>query len=277
MFCNRRRVAQGGYAMAALLVGMSVMAIVMSVALPVWRTSAQRDREAELIFRGEQYARAVALFQRKNAGAFPPTLDILLNGRFLRTKYKDPITGGDFTLVYAGQALPGAPGQPGQQGGRAGTTLQGLTGQLGQAGGTGAPGIGAQAGQQGRGGAPGAPGAQGAGIMGVSSASTAQSIRLYNGRGRYNEWLFVSTAATTQAGAPTGAQTPGARGRGGRPGAPNADPAGRGGPPRGGQPPGFPGFPGAGRGEAPPGRGFPQPFGLPPFGQPQPGRGGRGQ
>src|SRR4029450_1654825 len=55
--------SQRGYAMAALLVGMSVMAIIMSVAMPVWNTAARRERETELIFRGEQYARAVALFQ----------------------------------------------------------------------------------------------------------------------------------------------------------------------------------------------------------------------
>ena len=30
---------QNGYAMAALLVGMSVMAIMLSVAMPVWRTA----------------------------------------------------------------------------------------------------------------------------------------------------------------------------------------------------------------------------------------------
>ena len=54
-----------GYAMAALLVAMSVMAIVLSTAMPVYQTVARREREAELVFRGEQYARAIALFQRK--------------------------------------------------------------------------------------------------------------------------------------------------------------------------------------------------------------------
>ena len=46
-----------GYAMAALLVAMSVMAIVLSTAMPVYQTVARREREAELVFRGEQYAR----------------------------------------------------------------------------------------------------------------------------------------------------------------------------------------------------------------------------
>lgn len=56
-----------GYAMAALLVALSVLSIVASVALPVWQTVLRREREAELIFRGEQYVQAIALDQRKVA------------------------------------------------------------------------------------------------------------------------------------------------------------------------------------------------------------------
>ena len=41
-----------GYAMAALLVGMSVMAVLMSALLPVWTHMATREKEEELIFRG---------------------------------------------------------------------------------------------------------------------------------------------------------------------------------------------------------------------------------
>ena len=39
-----------GYAMAALLVGMSVMAVLMGALLPVWTTMAKREKEAELMF-----------------------------------------------------------------------------------------------------------------------------------------------------------------------------------------------------------------------------------
>ena len=91
--------------MAALLVGMAVMAVMMTVAMPVWSTQAKRAREDELVFRGEQYARAIAMFQRKYANALPPSIDVLVNERFLRKKYLDPITGGEF------QALTGAAGQ----------------------------------------------------------------------------------------------------------------------------------------------------------------------
>ena len=61
--------SERGYAMAALLVAMSVMAIVLGTAMPVYQTVARREREAELIFRGEQYARAIGLYQRKYANA----------------------------------------------------------------------------------------------------------------------------------------------------------------------------------------------------------------
>jgi type II secretory pathway pseudopilin PulG len=262
--------------MAALLVGMAVMSIMLSMALPVWRTAVQREREAELIFRGEQYAHAIELFSRRNGG-FPPSLAVLEQGRFIRKLYKDPMTtDGEFQPVYVGQVIAGQPVVPGQPGraGRAGArggagAPAGRAGQPPAAGGRGAAGGFPGAAPPG---APGRGGTIGAGpIIGVVSKSTAQALRLYNGRGRYNEWAFVATATTQQPGAPTGAQTPGmppGRGRGAQ--QPGARP---GGPPRG-QP-----FPGRGM-PPPPGRGFPRrggppgagnPFG-PPEGFPPPGR-----
>ena len=101
--------------MAVLLIGMSIMAIMMTVAMPTWRQLNQREKEAELVFRGEQYARAIGLFQRKNGpGMLPANLDVLVDQRFLRKKYKDPITNEDFLTVSLTQsAQAGQPGQPG--------------------------------------------------------------------------------------------------------------------------------------------------------------------
>ena len=153
--------------MAALLVGMSVMAIMLSMALPVWRTAVQREREAELVFRGEQYAHAIELFSRRNGG-YPPSLDVLVEGRYLRKLYTDPMTGeADFQPVYLGQPLPGQaadptqPGRGGAGGGPIGAPL-------------GTPMQGATAGRPA--GSPGQPGPIGAGpIVGVVSSSTAES------------------------------------------------------------------------------------------------------
>ena len=89
-------VATTGTPWLALIVGITVMAIVMTAAMPVWKQQAQREKEDELVFRGEQYAHAIGMFQRSIANAFPPSLDVLVEQRFLRKKYKDPITDDDF-------------------------------------------------------------------------------------------------------------------------------------------------------------------------------------
>ena len=88
--------------MVALLVAMSIMAVMLGVALPVWQTAIRREREAELVFRGEQYVQAIRLFQRRYAGTFPPNVDVLVQQRFLRRRYQDPITGSDFQPVVRG-------------------------------------------------------------------------------------------------------------------------------------------------------------------------------
>ena len=99
---------QRGYAMAVLLVAMSIMAIMLTVIMPVWKQASQREREEELVFRGKQYVHAIGLFQRKYANAYPPTFDVLVQQRFLRKKFKDPITNDDFVAIPVGQAAPGS-------------------------------------------------------------------------------------------------------------------------------------------------------------------------
>jgi type II secretory pathway pseudopilin PulG len=99
-----------GFAMAALLVSIAVMAVVLSALLPVWRTLSTREKEAELLWRGEQYDRAIQLYRKKNAAPGPPSLDVLIKGRYLRKAFKDPITGDDFELIPVNAGLPNAPG-----------------------------------------------------------------------------------------------------------------------------------------------------------------------
>src|SRR3954466_1278627 len=132
--------SERGYAMAALLVALAVMMVLMSVAMPVWRTQMQREKEAELIFRGEQIARGINLYMRKMGGAsYPPSLDVLVQGRFLRKKYKDPMTEndpsvamnqrGEWDVINAAGGVPTQGGQAPQQGGRGrlGAPLTGLS------------------------------------------------------------------------------------------------------------------------------------------------------
>ena len=109
--------------MAALLVALSVMAVLASAAMPSWKQMTQREKEAELVFRGQQYARAIGLFQRRaGPGVNPPNLDVLVQQKFLRKKYKDPITGGDFDLISptTPMAVPTSPTPGGQTGDRTG-------------------------------------------------------------------------------------------------------------------------------------------------------------
>src|SRR5215212_655936 len=99
-----------GYAMAALLIGMSIAAVMMTIAMPVWKQMVQREKEEELVFRGRQYVHAITLYGRKFANTQPPSIDVLVNQKFLRKKFKDPITNSDFQLVLANQAGAAAPG-----------------------------------------------------------------------------------------------------------------------------------------------------------------------
>ena len=194
-----------GYAMAALLVGMSVMAVLMSALLPVWSQMARREKEEELIFRGKQYARAIGLFQRKYANTAPPTIDVLVEQRFLRKKYKDPITGDDFQPIFANQQLQQAGGGTAQVAGRAGqqaTTTVSTPAQQPLQAGFNSTGVGAQG-----------------GVIGVTSKSKDTSLKIYNGRNHYNEWTFVYLQTSRRPGENVNLQ--GMPGQGGRPGQPN--------------------------------------------------------
>jgi type II secretory pathway pseudopilin PulG len=206
--------------MAALLVALSVMAVLASAAMPSWKQMTQREKEAELVFRGQQYARAIGLFQRRaGPGVNPPNLDVLVQQKFLRKKYKDPITGDDFDLISptTPMAVPTSPTPGAQPGtGRAGAPGQGMGAPLTRGG------LSQPVSSFGRspqpGGAPvGFGGTVAGGIVGVQSKSKAQSIRIYNGRTHYNEWQFVYIPQTAQ---------PGGRGQPGvpQPGGQRGDP-----------------------------------------------------
>ncbi len=184
-----------GYAMAVLMVGIAVMGIMLTVAMPVWHQVNQREKEEELIFRGMQYARAVGLYQRKLGGGYPPNVELLLQQRFLRKKYKDPMAAdGEFLFVPAAAAGQAGQTATGAVRGVAGATTQ-STSQSGQQAVIGVPASGSQTMLVG-------------GFAGVVSKSKDKSIKLYNGRNHYNEWVFVYSAAA-------GRGVPGGRGVGG--------------------------------------------------------------
>ena len=98
---------ESGYALLAVVFLAAVMVVLATTAAPSLITQGRREREEELIWRGEQYARAVRLFYRKN-GRFPQTMDDLTkpqnNVRYMRQAYKDPMNteDGSWRMIYIG-------------------------------------------------------------------------------------------------------------------------------------------------------------------------------
>ena len=185
----------GGYAMASLLVAIAIMSIFMSMVVPAWTTWAKREKEAELIFRGEQFSRAIELYQRRFLGAYPTNLQMLVDQKFLRKIFRDPITGDEFRVLTQGsiRATP-IRGQSSNEPENV-TQIQ-SAGSLVQT--TQTPTLDSQTRSLADEGV--AAGDQEGGIIGVVSTSTDVSVVLYNGRGRYDEWLFVYPPQVTQSG-----------------------------------------------------------------------------
>src|SRR6266404_310710 len=168
------RKGEQGYAILLVLFLATVMLIGAMAVAPNVLTEGRRQREAEMIWRGKQYARGVKLYYRKT-GKFPTSMDDLTKPklgslRFMRQAYKDPMNkkDGEWRLIYVGPTgqligslkprqnlqLPQAgaigtpvsalngPGSPAQSG-----TFQ--SGTFGQPGGIGQPNAGVQPGQTG--------------------------------------------------------------------------------------------------------------------------------
>ena len=168
--------SEAGFVMSALLVSIFIMSLLLAMALPVWHHAVRRERESELIFRGEQYARAIALWQRQRPGSTPQDIDTLIEERFLRKRYRDPMTkDGKFQILLQSDLATISDGQMADSE-------------------NGSERFSGQASQNSR--DPMEPGGVAGGIVGVVSVSDGVSIASYNGRNRYNEWVFIHTPTT---------------------------------------------------------------------------------
>ncbi len=100
-----RRRAEQGHLLVGLVVLIAVMLIMLTAAAQSWTFLVRRDREAELIQRGEEYARAIAFYHKENQ-AWPLKLDLLVEKgphghRFIRKLYPDPLAeDGEWGLLY---------------------------------------------------------------------------------------------------------------------------------------------------------------------------------
>jgi type II secretory pathway pseudopilin PulG len=97
-----------GFAYIALLVAIVIIGISLGAAGKYWSNVVLRDKEEELIFRGDQYRRAIELYYKAvpTAPQYPNSIDDLLmddrsetRKRHLRQRYKDPISGEDFVEI----------------------------------------------------------------------------------------------------------------------------------------------------------------------------------
>jgi type II secretory pathway pseudopilin PulG len=142
-----------GFTLAALMVAIGVMTIMLAVAATIWSRVAQREREEELIFRGNQYVTAIGRFYRKYQ-RLPVTLAELSETRCIRKLYPDPMTkDGQWNLIYF---FP--------------TDMS--TGKVAQI-------------------LDESKNISGKTIVGVASRSTKKALRPYKDKWFYNEWQFT--------------------------------------------------------------------------------------
>lgn len=94
---------QQGFTYIALLIVVAVMGAGLAAKGISWQAAAQREKEADLLFIGEEFREAIALYYLRSpaqAQEYPKSLDDLLSDtrfggtqRYLRKIYRDPMTG----------------------------------------------------------------------------------------------------------------------------------------------------------------------------------------
>jgi type II secretory pathway pseudopilin PulG len=188
-----------------VMIVVTLLLVGLTMALPSVLQQGQREREEEVIFRGTQYARAVALFRRQ-FNRYPESVEELLQTnrmRFLRQEYTDPLDPkGKWRFIHANAAgvlldsksqslEPSQPGLGGSLGGgmdQAPATPSGTSSQESSLSTPPKDQTGLEA---------SFTSSQtdnpilGAFIVGVAPTSQARSIRLWNKRDHYYEWEFL--------------------------------------------------------------------------------------
>jgi type II secretory pathway pseudopilin PulG len=213
--------AARGYVLLTLLLFIALLTIVAAVAAPSIAFRIKRDREEELVHRGVQYSRAIRNFSKKN-GRYPARLEELQDAsgvRFIRKLYKDPITGRNFKLLHMAD-LPSQGGIPNLNSSNSQASENAETESSGNADATGnaAPGQASDSASPSSAAGTSQPGKANTGagasvtsaspttsgfkvspspdvqpgllIFGVASSSKAKTIREFNRKNHYNDWLF---------------------------------------------------------------------------------------
>ena len=114
--------AQSGFTYLFVLMLIGLIGMGLAAAGTLWKTDAQRAREVELLFIGDQYRQAIRSFYqfKPDQPRLPQSLDELVEDRrdinvvrHLRRAYRDPFTGEAFALILApdGQGITGVHSQ----------------------------------------------------------------------------------------------------------------------------------------------------------------------
>jgi type II secretory pathway pseudopilin PulG len=107
---------QKGIALLFVLVAVTIMGLMAGLAGSSWKTITQRAKEEELLWRGNQYRKAIGSYYTAGATGtpkvLPRTLEQLIRDprmlgtvRHLRQLYPDPMTGKDWELIKDGSGL----------------------------------------------------------------------------------------------------------------------------------------------------------------------------
>jgi len=121
---RNRRDGESGHLLLIVMMGLVVMSIMLGAAVQQWSTIQRRENEEELIFRGNQYVKAIKLYQAEHGGALPTSLEILIQPgprrlRYIRKLFRDPMApDGKWGILLAdpsgrGYINPNAPPPPG--------------------------------------------------------------------------------------------------------------------------------------------------------------------
>lgn len=120
--CKARRSYQGGMTYLMVLWIIALGSVAMMAATQSWVMDMRRQKEVELLFRGEQIKAALLAYRQSSppqAPQFPVSLDELLEDRrgplikrHLRRLYRDPMTvDGEWGLIKQGPWIVGVHSQ----------------------------------------------------------------------------------------------------------------------------------------------------------------------
>lgn len=114
---HKKNTSTCGFTYIGLLLAIAIVGIFMAAVSEVWHTAAQREREAELLFAGDQIRQALTRYAISAPGGerYPRNLKDLLRDpryplprRYLRQVYRDPMTkSGEWGLVKTGDFITG--------------------------------------------------------------------------------------------------------------------------------------------------------------------------